>query len=112
METAKFARVPFMVEAVQVTPDNMEEIANWTMGEIRTRRPIKERGETEDVFYVKVDVLRPSSERQTRAYNGDWVLLHENGSWKVFSEQAFAKCFVLAEEDMTAAEVAFEKEND
>lgn len=84
METQKFSRKSFPVEAVQVTRDNMEEVATWCKGKIEhtpTGAP-----------FIRVDVHMPQSEKQTKAFVKDWVLFAGRG-FKVFTDGAFQKNF-------------------
>ena len=85
IETSKFARKPFEVEAVQVTTDNLEEVATWCKGELTTEG---------DTKFIKVDVANFINERQTKAFVGDWVLYASNG-YKVYTNKAFKKNFEL-----------------
>lgn len=93
IETSKFARKPFYVDAVQVTAENIEDVAKWCMGEVRSSTE-KPEGVTEDQ-YVKVRVHRPLTERQTKAFIGDWVLYAGTG-FKVYTPKAFEKSFEAA----------------
>lgn len=83
----QYVRKPFYIDAVQVTEENLKEVAQWCMGDIRTE--VREKGE---VTYIKVRVHRPLNERQTKAYVGDWVL-YANKGFKVYTGQAFEKNF-------------------
>lgn len=94
-----YTRKPFTVEAVQVTPQNLEEVAKWCGGEIITER----RGGRE-VKYIKVDVSRPMTERQTKAFVEDWVLKAGTG-FKCYTKKAFPDCFVEAKMGVTASEL-------
>lgn len=86
MQTAVYARKSFNVEAVQVTQENIEEVANWCGGQIKENR--------DGAPYIKIDVKRALNERQRRAYLGDWVLLRQDGdTFKVYDDKAFGKCF-------------------
>lgn len=85
METQKFTRKPFEVDAVQVTAENMKEVANWCQGEIKGN-------DSGDGRYIKVRVLRVMSEKQTQAYVGDWVLYAGTG-YKVYTAKAFKNSF-------------------
>jgi hypothetical protein len=79
-----YKRKPFEVEAVQVTEDNLEDVADWCDGEVRytaSRTP-----------FVKVNVQRPLSTGQTRAFAGDWVLYAGRG-FKVYTTRAFESNF-------------------
>jgi hypothetical protein len=83
IETAKYARKPFEVDAVQVTAENIDAIAKWCQGEVQMD------GENK---YIKVRVARVLNERQTKAYVGDWVL-YAGAGYKVYTEKAFKKSF-------------------
>lgn len=84
LKTHKFARKTFYVDGVRVTPENMEEVAKWCGGEILT--------DPQDGQYIKVRVHRPLTDRQTKAFVGDWVLYAGTG-FKVYTAKAFDKSF-------------------
>lgn len=86
LETTKYVRKPFLIDAAQVTPENIQEIAKWVDGEIRS----DDLGQ-----YVKVRVHRPLNDRQTKAYVGDHVLYAGTG-YKVYTPKAFANSFEQA----------------
>lgn len=89
VQTQQFVRKEFAVEAVQVTPDNMADVAKWCVGKIMSD------GEKEGHLsrdYIKVRVAYPINERQTQAYLGDWVL-KSGKSFKVYTNSAFEKSF-------------------
>lgn len=95
IETVKYVRKPFEVQAVQVTEENFEAIAAWCSGTIVTVRAPKEAdgleaGETKR--YIKVNVSRPLNERQTQAFVGDWLLEAEKGL-KVYADGPFVRNF-------------------
>lgn len=95
MQTQKYTRKPFEVEAVQVTKENFEEVAAWCGGTIVTSRsPKSNEGLFEDATesYIKVDVARPLNERQTKAYVGDWLLSAARG-FKVYADGPFCRNF-------------------
>jgi hypothetical protein len=83
METTKFVRKPFEVEAVKVTESNLEEVSSWCQGEVQTDGVRS---------FIKVRVARALNDRQTKAYPGDWVLYAGTG-FKVYTEKAFRKTF-------------------
>lgn len=92
----KYVRKPFYVEAIQVTPENMEEVAQWCSGEVRAS---KKTPEGEDEQYIKVWVQRPLDERQTKAFAGDWILYAGTG-FKVYMTKAFEKSFEAVPESL------------
>lgn len=79
-----YVRKPFNVEAVQVTEENLQEIADWCNGELRQT--------ADGTPFVKVDVQRPLSTRQTRGFVGDWILFAGRG-FKVYTQKAFEGSF-------------------
>lgn len=86
IKTEKYQRKPFVIDAVQVTEDNLTEVAEWCGGDVRTQG--------DGTKYIKVKVHSPKSLRQTMAFAGDWVLFAEVGtSYKVYTEKAFANSF-------------------
>lgn len=90
MDIQKFDRRPLSVEGVQVTNENITEVALWCGGEILADahgRP-----------YIHVDVKHPIGERQTKAFIRDWVLSSSNG-FKVFTEKALPKSFIRVDEE-------------
>ncbi len=82
--TEKYQRKPFEVDAVRVTQGNLQELAEWCGGVVR---------EADGLLYIKVNVSYPQSERQTRAFPGDW-LLKSGSQFKVFLDKAFKAQFV------------------
>lgn len=87
--TQEFRRKSFPVQAVQVTPENMKQVAKWCAGKIM------QDGEKEGHLsrdYIKVRVAYPINERQTQAFLGDWVL-KSGKSFKVYTNSAFEKSF-------------------
>jgi hypothetical protein len=84
MKTHKFARKPFYVDAVRVSEDNIAEVAEWCQGEVLS--------DGDEGKYVKVRVHRPLTDRQTKAFIGDWVLYAGTG-FKVYTPKAFDKSF-------------------
>lgn len=93
LEIRKFARKPLYVDAVEVTAENMAEVAEWCSGNIRTLvRP----GTTTEEKYIRVKVHRALSDRQTKAFVGDRVLSTPTG-FKVYPPRAFEKSFEKVE---------------
>ena len=85
MDIKKYVRKPFVVEAVQVTEENIAEVADWCEGKIVN--------EDNDHAYIKVKTYRPMNRRQSQAFINDWVLKTTLG-FKVYVDDAFGKTFV------------------
>lgn len=90
VETQRFVRKSFPVEAIQVTPENLKQIAKWCGGQVRHDGD-KEGHLSRD--YIKVRVAYPINDRQTQAFLGDWVL-KSGKSFKVYTNAAFENSFV------------------
>jgi hypothetical protein len=93
LKIESYERLPFTIQAVEVTADNMKAVAKWCGGQIRTsgKRGIQK--------YIKVDVKRALNDRQTMAYIGDYVLRAGSG-FKVYTPKAFSESFRKVVEDM------------
>lgn len=89
LEIRKFARKALYVDAVEVTSENMAEVAEWCGGQLRTTA--KPEGAQEEK-YIKVRVHRALSDRQTKAFVGDRILSTPTG-FKVYPPRAFEKSF-------------------
>lgn len=85
IEVKRYARMPFEVEGLIVTAQNMPEVATWCDGELVEEEVGR--------WYIKVEVQRVLNERQRRAYIGDWILKAGTG-FKVYTGKAFDKSFV------------------
>lgn len=93
MEIKKLKRKPFDVDAVQVTEENMREVAEWCNGELRTITSGQDAG-----TYIKVKVRYPLNDRQTQAWPSDWVLASQKG-YKVYTDNAIRHSFNFAEDE-------------
>ena len=102
IQTQKYARKTFLIDAVQVTEHNMAEVAEWCQGEVLTQAATKNRPEA---HYIKIRVHHPLNERQTKAFVGDWVLYAGTG-YKIYTPKAFAGCFDLVDEGITGMQIA------
>lgn len=90
LNTNKCERIPFPVEEIRVSEDNIEEVAEWCGGKILT--------DDQNEPYIEVEVSRPFHEGQKRAYVGDHILKSEsstakNPGFKVYLHDAFMRCF-------------------
>lgn len=84
IETKRARRRDIFVDYVQVTSENMAELAQWCSGKIRrTGNGAK---------YIFVHVLYPKEPKQSRAFVGDYLLYSPTG-FKVYTERGFTKVF-------------------
>lgn len=100
MQTNTYQRKPLTVEAVQVTEENLYEVAKWCEGDVRTH------GATNKKF-IQVDVLHPLNPKQTKAMIGEWVLKSDQG-YKIYSDAAFKKGWELVGAVGMALQEAFQ----
>lgn len=89
MQLQQFTRKPLVVEGVQVTEENFQEVAEWCNGGSYNEPKGK---------YIKVDVQNPLTPRQTKAFVGDWVLKSNRG-FKVYTETGLKNAFSEPEEE-------------
>lgn len=85
METTTYNRKPLTVEAVQVTEDNLYDVAKWSGGDVHSALGSAKK-------YIEIAVLHPLHKKQTRASEGDWVLKSDQG-FKIYADTAFQKGF-------------------
>ena len=84
MKTSRYVRKPFYVDAVQVTKENMEEVAKWCGGDIQH--------DLNGIGFIKALQHRSKTIPKTRAFVGDWVLSSKIG-FRVYTNGAFEKSF-------------------
>lgn len=96
VETTKYLRKPLVVEAVQVTTDNFEELAKWCQGEIVNNDGSDVEKVNPGGQHIRIRVHNPKTPRQTKAFVGDWVLYTERG-YKIYTQKAFDASFDLAD---------------
>jgi len=89
METVKFIAIPREVEAVQVTADNMIEVAQWCGGTT---------GMADSVPFVRIRAQRHTPVQFTRALEGYWVV-KLNKNYRVYSDDSFNRSFNLVVRD-------------
>ena len=83
--TSQYVRKPLYVEAVQITPENLDAVAEWCQGQVKQE-------ERERVRYIRVRVHNPITPRQTKAFIGDWILYTTKG-YKIYPNNAFVSTF-------------------
>jgi hypothetical protein len=94
IESKRFVRRPFYVDAIQVNGENLYEVAKWCQGEVRSTKSVKE-GVRKFIF---VRVFQPRNERQTMAFPGDWIVYAGTG-YKIYTPNAFNNTFLPVEEE-------------
>lgn len=88
----KFTRKPLNVDALQVTGELMEAIALWCGGKIQATMI-----DTDEFpagkMYIKVPVKSSFNQRQTQAFEGDWIIRSSGRNFKVYTDRAFKAAF-------------------
>jgi hypothetical protein len=93
--TTKYVRKPLYVSAVQVTEENFAEIRQWCMGEIQNKdgSDLPDGAEIDPkTQMIRIRVHNPQSQRQTKAFVGDWILYTDRG-YKIYTDKAFKDNF-------------------
>lgn len=100
----RYSKKIFYVEAVQVTEENMAQIAEWCAGELMHTKQ-----NTPPSPFIKVPVAYPKNDRQTRAFINDYVVKADNNHFRVYPQRAFLCAFeptvASVEDDKTATYV-------
>lgn len=104
IQVKKYTAKPVVVEAVQVTSENMAEVAKWCKGQICTEAVPAEKSATGEAFterYVKPKMYRPPTvrknnrevdEERSKGYVGKWII-KRGTNFQVYTDQAFANSY-------------------
>jgi hypothetical protein len=89
--TTKFQRKTFSIQAIQVTNENMPELARWCNGEMLLKEPAP----GTFVKAIAVPTTRSAGKQvKVYAYVGDWVSrLTEANHFRVYREKTFLEAF-------------------
>lgn len=98
VETLRYMRNPFYVQAIQVTSENMSSLGRWCDGEIQVTKDEENPKFPRKAPYIKVKATRTFSVRQSMAFVGDWILATDSG-FKVYTEENFQRSFTQTVED-------------
>lgn len=93
MQTTEFTRKPFHVEAVEITLQNAEDVAEWCKGVVE-EIPYKLIGMTTDLPCVKVPGSGVQKGKLITALLGYWVVKHKE-SFRVYKPSVFKGTFDL-----------------
>ena len=86
-----YIRKPFVIGAVQITPLNINEVAEACGGEV------KHDGKKENHFsrdYIQVPVKQAINDRQRQGYVGDWIV-KQGRTFKVYPDKQFQSTFEI-----------------
>jgi hypothetical protein len=104
----KYLSKPTMVEAIQISRNNMADVAEWCGGEVKVEKD----GAGKVIRFVKVKVWRAQNPKQTQGFVGCWVLRRPTG-FKVYTDKAFKSSFTdgdsipMVEDDPTVSPALF-----
>lgn len=93
MEPQKFTRRPFHVYGVQVTPQNVKEVAEWCGGKIG-QGTYKLAGFDTTLDIVLVPGNGPNKGELVEARIGSYITVHK-GSFRVWRKKQFLETFVM-----------------
>lgn len=96
METQIFTRRPFPVNAVQVTPQNVAEVAEWCGGKVGTGS-YKLAGFETPLATVLVPGNGPNKGQMVEARIGSYIT-EQNGNFRVWRRKQFHDTFVNSED--------------
>jgi hypothetical protein len=102
IEPLIYKRKPFFVKEIQVTAENLKDVAEWCGGTVEVESFRKQRIQ---VPFIKVNVKEPRSDKQTKAYITDHILIAGSG-FKVYTDSAFKNSFDLAQDEEFAQDTA------
>jgi hypothetical protein len=94
LKVEKFIRKSFPVDVIQITDANLVEVAAWCGGEVQQTKPTTPG--KKPVKFIRVEVLRPLNDRQTKGFVGDRIL-QVGTSYKIYTEKAFLESFEAVE---------------
>lgn len=106
IETKQYVTKVSMIDAIQITAENMEAVAEWCGGEIEERDFTTRNKTTTVIKLIKVKVTRAMNRRQTEGHIGDYILLR-GGDFKVYTEKAFLSSYT---DDMNSIPLSVLKE--
>lgn len=92
MKIESARRKTFDVEFVEITPENLDEVAEWCGGKVLG---------TDQKRSITVPDRNAKNVHQTEAYPGDRVVYHnDTRTYKKFGKKAFEKTFEIVREQL------------
>lgn len=87
-----YSRKAFVVQGIQVTAENMNEVAAWCLGEVREKVDVEGWSRKNNGRHIYVDKTEPGGRRMSMAFVGDWILCNEN-RFRIYSDKSFRGVF-------------------
>lgn len=89
-----YISIPEAVEARQVTAENLNEIAKWCDGRVMDASILELDSPEGEQLCIEVSQTNYDGEGRTVfAYTGDWIVLHEQSRFMVYTDRYFSKNF-------------------
>lgn len=89
---ARFMLKRFYVEAFQVTPQNMKDLARWCGGDIHETPERDNQNRLTGNMLRFIATNKNPNDRQARAFAGDWIVQKmPRNRFKVFSHAQFIR---------------------
>lgn len=85
ISTERFMHKP--VDAIRVTEENIEQVADWCHGVVKDANL-----PATNATYIELSVSHPTGRRTAKAFPGDWIVTVK-GSFKVYNHRAFEATF-------------------
>lgn len=82
-QTRSFVTRPTYVQAIQVTEENIYQVATWCGGHVHT----------EGTKYIDVPMNSKKPEERN-AYVGRWITRRKDGVWRVYTNKSFIRNFL------------------
>lgn len=97
IEPVKYTRKTFDVDAIQVTAENVREVAEWCDGRIKSSDP---ESYNDNQFYIEISVQMAHGTKREKAFIGDWVTRTDK-SFKAYRRDAFAFAFEMDDDGLS-----------
>lgn len=93
ISTQRYIQKP--VDAIRITDENIEQVATWCHGEVKTKYENTWNQKVHHPKYIELSISHPTGRRTARAFPGDWIV-SAKGTFKVYNDRAFSGTFNLA----------------
>lgn len=94
MDIQKVTRIPIEIEAVQVTPTNVAEVAEWCKGTL-TEATYRLMGGTHKMGAILLTKQGPKNDKTRTVLIGNWITKHKN-TFKCWTLEAYEASFLPA----------------
>lgn len=106
--THDYVRKSFPVEAIQVTEENMKDVAEWCNGSVMRASVQKDGEASRPRNFIRMNINGARNSRQTTAFAGDWILKSAE-SFKIYTDKAFKGTFTDPYKDQDLVSIVEQK---